>query len=163
LAAGKVVLEIGSYCGRSTICLAHTAKSVLAVDPFDGRGTPSPADTYQTFLDNLQRHGVAERVGVRRGTTSEVTPELPAVFDLVFVDGAHDYESVRADIQAAMAVLKPDGVLAFHDYRLPDERDGQLDPGVRRAVDELLAGGATLLSRTDSLAVVSPSPVLVPV
>lgn len=39
LAEGKICLEIGSYCGRSTICLAQKARSVGALDTFDGRGT----------------------------------------------------------------------------------------------------------------------------
>jgi SAM-dependent methyltransferase len=154
LAAGNVCLEIGSYCGKSTVCLAKTAKSVLAVDPFDGRGTAAPADTFAKFSDNLRRYDVAHKVGIRRGTSAEILPTLPAAFDLVFIDGAHDYQSVRADIEAALAVLKPGGLLAFHDYRYRDE-------GVTRAVDELLAGGASLLSRTDSLAVVNPTAVCV--
>lgn len=157
LAEGKTVLEIGSYCGRSTICLAQKAIAVTAIDPFDGRGTPTPGDTYSTFTKNIERHGVGNKIRLLRGTTSEVVPTLPAVFDLVFIDGAHDYESVTADIEAARTVLGPGGLLAFHDYRLtPGEADGRWDPGVTQAVNELLAGGGHLLSRHDSLAVVRP-------
>lgn len=159
LAAGKDVLEIGSYCGRSTICLAQNAKSVTAVDPFDGRATPEPGGTLQRFLENIHRHGVNGRVAAEVGTSAEVLPKLaPASFDLVFIDGAHDRESVETDIRLARELLRPGGLLAFHDYRVcaGDVNDGRFDPGVTGAVNELLGGGAELLGRFDSLAVVRP-------
>jgi len=150
LAAGKNVLEIGSYCGRSTICLARFARSVGAVDTFDGRGTELGGDTEKVFRDNLHRYGVDRRVNVLKGAADRVIPNLPQIFDLVFIDGSHDYESVKADIALSLSVLKPGGLLAFHDY----ERD--CDPGVTAAVNEFLSGGAELLGRTESLAVVRP-------
>lgn len=146
LARDKKVLEIGSYCGCSTICLAQSAKHVTALDFHDGRGTASPLNTLPEIQNNLRRYGLTDRVSI-------VHPdwELPdQEFDLAFIDGAHDYESVKADIEKSLAMLKPDGLIAFHDYA------SQVDPGVTAAVDELLAGGAKLLSVTDSLAVVRP-------
>lgn len=158
LAAGKVVLEVGSYCGRSTICLARTARSVGAVDPFDGRGTGTPGDTEAAFRAALERHGATGRVNVLKGLSADVLPTLPAVFDLVFIDAAHDRESVASDIALALGCLAPGGLLAFHDYGSPR------DPGVTEAVNELVAGGAELLARTESLAVVQPkAETLIPV
>lgn len=150
LAAGKIVLEIGSYCGRSTICLAQDAVSVSAVDTFDGRDTAQPGSTRGLFDRNLRRYRVAEKVTAYVGTSAEVLPNLPPVYDLVFVDGAHDKDSVAADAQLAAAVLKPGGQIVFHDYRQWQ------DPGVREAVDEFVSGGGALLSRCGSLAIVRP-------
>lgn len=150
LATGKTVLEIGSYCGRSTICLAQTAKSVHACDTFDGRGTALPGETLESFKRNIRQAGVENKVDVRQGLSSEVLPALPPVFDLVFIDGAHDYESVSRDTELATALLRPGGMLVFHDYRSTH------DPEVTLAVDELIAGGSALLSRCGTLAVVRP-------
>lgn len=47
----------------------------------------------------------------------------------VYIDGAHDYESVAADLAAWWPVVSPDGILAGHDY--DDDH-----PGVMRAVQE---------------------------
>jgi hypothetical protein len=58
LAEGKVVLEIGAYCGRSTICLAQKAVTVAVVDTFDGRATSQPGNTLRLFGHAL--HGVDE-------------------------------------------------------------------------------------------------------
>lgn len=150
LCAGKRVLEIGSYCGLSTICIARTAKHVTAVDYFDGRGTPNPRDTLPEFKDNINRYGVSEKISIEH-PDSLTSGELPRPeFDLVFIDGAHDYEAVAADVVKALNLLAPGGLLAFHDYKHP------CHPGVERAVDDLLLDGGELLSTTDTLAVVRP-------
>lgn len=151
-ADGKTVLEIGSYCGRSTVCLARTARCVNAVDTFDGRGTATPGDTFDTFRMNLERYGVADKVTPIRGESAAVLPDLPPVYDLVFIDASHDYASVKADADNAARCLKPGGAMAFHDYA-----SGR-DEGVTRLVNELIAGGAEMLSRCDSLAVLRPAP-----
>jgi hypothetical protein len=157
LATGKRVLEIGSYCGRSTICMARTAESVVAVDFFDGRATPNPGETSGEFFANLERYGVAEKV-----STAHPDDAIAGQFDLVFIDGNHEHDFVVADIAKAMAVLSPGGLLAFHDYRTsPGECDGGWDEGVTAAVNQLLVDGGELISRHDTVAVVRP-PVLVP-
>lgn len=156
LADGKVCLEVGSYCGKSTICMAKTAKSVGAIDTFDGRGTAVPGDTLRLFELNLRRHGVRDKVEIYQGESVEMLACLPPVYDFVFIDGSHDKESVLADAERAAAVLRPGGLLAFHDYG----RTGQ-DFGVTEAVDQLIAGGAVLQSRCGTLAVVQPTTALV--
>lgn len=158
LSEGKRVLEIGSYCGRSTICIARTAESVVAVDYFDGRATPNPADTSGSFRANLERYGVTEKV---MACHPEAQVPMPK-YDLAFIDGNHSREFVEADIDKSVAVLNRGGLLAFHDYRTtPGECDGGWDEGVTDAVNNLLANGGELISRHDTLAVVRP-PVLVP-
>lgn len=151
LADSKDVLEIGSYCGRSTICLARTARRVECIDTWDGRGTPTPRDTFRTFRANLERFGVEKKVYAYYGSTEQIAPDLPeSSYDLVFVDGAHDLASVHTDILHACRVLRPGGLLAFHDYQRP------CDPEVTQAVDDLLAEGGELLELIDTLAVVRP-------
>ena len=146
LAAGKRVLEIGSYCGLSTVIQGRVAKHVTAVDYFDGRSTPQPRNTLMEFKRNIERHGLADKVTICHPDAEIPLPE----YDLAFIDGCHHLPFVREDIRKARKVLKPDGLLAFHDYQHPT------DPGVEEAVDELLHDGGELLSLTDSLAVVRP-------
>lgn len=149
LAEGKKVLEIGSYCGRSTICMAQTAEQVDSVDTHDGRGTPNPRSTYEEFKKNLRTYGLAN-VRIMKGVASEFRYEDE--YDMVFIDGAHDLESVCEDIAVARSVLKEDGVIAFHDY------SSDCDPEVKKAVDAFLESGATLIKQFDTVAVVSPPP-----
>jgi hypothetical protein len=151
LATGERVLEIGSYCGLSTVCMARTAEHVTAVDYFDGRGTPQPQDTLPAFKKNIERYNLTEKVWF-------CYPDEPyplAEYDLAFIDGAHDYHSVRLDIERVRGVLAPNGLIVFHDYKHPSHE------GVTDAVDDLIADGGKLLSVTETLAVVRP-PALVP-
>ena len=151
LARGKRVLEIGSFCGRSTICMAQTAEQVCCIDPMDGRATPEVGNTEDEFWANLSRYGVHRKVVLVKDTTPFVEFSARPAYDLVFIDGAHDYESVKTDINVARQVLKTGGLLVFHDYR------SAKDPGVTDAVNELLNDGGHLVETCGSLAVVDPA------
>lgn len=118
LARGKRVLELGRFCGRSTIALAQSAREVVSVDVAD----PALAANW------LDRFGCADRAILHRGVFAQAVPRL-GTFELVFVDGEHDAENVRADVELALSVLEPDGVLVCHDYPDPSW------PDVRRVVD----------------------------
>ncbi len=122
LARDRRVLELGRFHGRSTVALAQSVREVVSVDALD----PAPAAGW------LERFGVADRAELRRGTFAEVVPPLEP-FELVFVDGEHDAASARADVDLALSVLAPGGVLACHDYPDPSW------PDVRRVVDAAAA------------------------
>ncbi len=146
----KRVLEIGSYCGRSTICMAQTASLVHVVDTFDGQGTPRPRDTHKLFWQNIARYGCAGKIIEHVGKAEEQVPNLNKNFDLVFIDGAHDYQSVKTDARLAMSVLQGDGLLAFHDY------ERHTNPEVTRAINDLLTEGCSLVEVKDTVALVRP-------
>lgn len=158
LAEDKRVLEVGSYCGRSTICMAQTAASVVAVDPFDGDCTERPRDTFGDFMENAIRYEVPHKITAIQGRFWDAASHLPTGgFDLAFIDGAHDYASVQRDAALAIGLLAPDGLLAFHDYRVnPGVYDGRWDPDVTAVVDELISGGAELVSLSGTVAVLRP-------
>jgi SAM-dependent methyltransferase len=152
LARGKRVLEIGSYCGRSTICLAQSAESVVAVDPHDSRNTlHKPRYTAEELEANLERYGVRNKVSVVVGTVEdlEAFDNYEGYFDIAFIDGNHDEPAVQNDVDHALRSLKPDGLFVFHDFGI--------HAGVKQAIDELLADGGELLSVHGTLAVVKAS------
>lgn len=61
-------------------------------------------------------------------------------FDCVYLDAAHDYDSVVADISAWYPRVRHGGVLAGHDYLDGLAKDGfPADFGVKSAVDEFVA------------------------
>lgn len=158
LANGKRVLEIGSYCGKSTICMSQAAESVVAVDPHDGRATDKPRSTLFEMLGNLAKYQVSN-VTVEKTTSADwIATYQGEPFDLVFIDGAHDYDSVRFDQYVALKVVKPGGVIAFHDYRKhPREHDGGWDPGVTQAVNEFVAENGFEMERAGTVAIVQVS------
>lgn len=143
----KEVLELGPYEGLSTCNISLTAKGIVTVDAFDGRGTPDPKDTYQLLVDNLQKIEGRCPVQIHKGTFAEVLPRLDRQFDLIFIDGAHDYDSVKSDIELAAPLLREGGCLIFHDYATEF-------PGVVQAIDELVQAGATPVAQDTTLVMV---------
>jgi predicted O-methyltransferase YrrM len=43
-------------------------------------------------------------------------------FDYIFIDGDHSRQAVYADIGAYLPFVRPGGILAGHDFQLPDVR-----------------------------------------
>lgn len=134
------IAEIGSWRGRSTRALAdNTPGWVLAVDTWKGteadghfkelEGRPE-GWLFDEFMRNVE--------GTHGGFMKMPSVEAAAVcvshggdFDMVFIDAAHDYKNVKADILAWRPLLRPGGLLCGHDYDC-----GR--PGVVRAVNELI-------------------------
>lgn len=134
----KTIIEVGSFCGRSTLALADNCPGVVhAVDPFpeellDSTGqtvVEKPAKYRGVFERNLSEHLRSGKVVHHACDISELDPKIFA--DFAFIDGIHRYEAVKSDSFHAGQRLPPWGILAGHDY-------GAVDwPGVKQAVDEL--------------------------
>jgi predicted O-methyltransferase YrrM len=125
LAKGKLVLELGSQYGLSTIVMAKVADKVVSVDWHKGDEHAGFHNTLQPFTKNLKKFSVADKVIVLVGRFEDVCPHLQQhSFDLVFVDGQHDKDSVCRDAGLAMGLVKKDGVVAFHDYGIFEVKEG---------------------------------------
>src|SRR5262249_28361552 len=119
LASGGDVLELGAWFGFSTVILAQAARRVTSVDWHHGDAHAGEAETWEPYLANLARYGVAAKVDARRGRFDEVLPALAkagALFDGVFLDAQHDAESVAADLALALPLIRPGGGGAFPGY-----------------------------------------------
>lgn len=81
------ILEIGTFTGYSTICLADGL-------PADGLLYTIEANDELGWLirEYLQKAGVAEKVHLHLGDATSIIPTLAETFDLVFIDaGKLDY------------------------------------------------------------------------
>lgn len=115
LAAGKRVLEMGAWRGRSTTVLAEVADYVISVD--DHRGVAAnPEDTLPDYLEAARN---LENVAVVVARFEDIVPHIRDV-DLVFIDGDHDIASVERDIRLALSVEPR--VVAFHDWDFTEVR-----------------------------------------
>ena len=141
---GYPIVEIGSYCGRSTVVLASAVNAlaptnrVYAIDPHEGmvgamdQGLTAGGGTLERFQRNLIAAGVADVVEVIQRYSFEVDWTGP--IGMLLVDGLHDYENVARDFDHFRRFLLPTSLVAFHDY-------ADYYPGVVALVDELIAGG----------------------
>jgi len=121
LAAGNTVLEIGSLFGRSTVCMAETGATIVAVDPHDGFSLADSkwhnVDSLATLRANLAQHAVDNQVVVIAAPIQAIARHLTRSFDLAFVDGDHSHAACLRDCQIAERLVRPGGVIAVHDYR----------------------------------------------
>jgi predicted O-methyltransferase YrrM len=102
-------LEIGCAFGVSTETIALHSRLVWTVDCWIYPEAQRPW---------YERCGTYPHVHLLAGRSPEILAKLPAglTFDLVYIDGDHEYQSVKADIAATLPLIKPGGVLAGHDW-----------------------------------------------
>jgi predicted O-methyltransferase YrrM len=125
--AGEAV-DVGSAYGYSAVVMASAGAQVTTIDPHTGENP----GTLEVMRANLIAYDVEDRVTPLIGTSQQILPELePASFGLVFIDGDHREPAVTHDVQWALKLLKPGGVLVCHDL------DEATCPGVRAALDKL--------------------------
>lgn len=126
LARGEAVLELGSYCGRSTLCMADAgASAVVSVDRHRGDAGTGPADTLAEFAANLAAHLDSGRVVAVLARIEHAAGLLPdAAFGLAFIDSAHDADAVERDTRVALRCVRPGGAIAWHDHNYPSVREG---------------------------------------
>jgi hypothetical protein len=142
--ASHALLEIGSYCGRSTFVIAsvikalHPETKLFAIDPHDGKvgaldqGIQHLQPTLEKLRNNLASAGLTNLVTVITARSWEVAWNKPASF--LFIDGLHDYASVAQDFYHFEPWLVQGAFIAFHDY-------ADYYPGVKTFVNELLRTG----------------------
>jgi predicted O-methyltransferase YrrM len=140
----KRIAEIGCWMGRSTRALVDNIAPdgvVFAVDTWKGSGEHQEQVNgmgedwvLDQFRVNLQdRSDRLEAVQLASVEAAALARADGQMFDFIFIDAAHDYANVKADIEAWRLLVKPGGILAGHDYE-------QAWPGVIDAVNELLPG-----------------------
>lgn len=130
LARDKLVLEVGSLLGYSTVKLAQVATRVVAIDPHEGYPAANPRPTFATFVENLKAHGVRDKVTPMVGTHDDVFPHLATrQFDVAFIDCTGEYDLTLDVIRKVQPLLRHFAYLCVHDCGHPDW------PGALEAVE----------------------------
>ena len=140
-------LEIGSYCGKSTVCIGTACREsgqvLFAIDHHRGSEEQQPGeeyfdpalfdplsgriDTFRLFCDTLSRAGLQDTVApiVCRSELAARAWATPLSF--VFIDGGHAYDTVLTDYRSWSPHVLPSGFLVFHDV-FPDPSKGGQAP-----------------------------------
>lgn len=119
IAHGSIGVEIGVWAGDSSAEFLERTARLHLVDPWPGRD--------EQYLSVVKRFEGAA-VTVHRMTSARFFDTFAEKVDWVYIDGLHDYESVKADLIGAASILRPGGVIYGDDYG----KKG----GVAEAVDE---------------------------
>jgi predicted O-methyltransferase YrrM len=170
-AAPGVWLEVGTYCGKSTVHLGAAARAtgahVVTVDHHRGSEENQPGwewhdaslvDPHTGRLETLPslRHtlwdaGLDEVVSVVVGTTQQVARWWSTPLEFLFLDGNHTEQVAQHDYASFAPHVVAGGILAIHDVFERPEDGGRPPWNVFcRAVE---SGAFTPVSRTGSLRV----------
>lgn len=132
------VVELGTYQGRSAICLAQGSLKagggpIFTIDKFTGdRCIGQKQDYYYLFLKNIKRFGTEKEITGIRGDTVEVGRGWKKSTRLLFLDATHFYQDVVSDWKAWERHLVNGGIVVFHDCNWP---------GVYRLIGQLVKAG----------------------
>lgn len=146
-APGGVLVEIGTYCGKSTIHLGQVAReagaTLVTVDHHRGSeehqvgweyhdaDLVDPAtgafDTLPSLRRALFEAGLEEVVVPIVGRSATVSAIWRTPVDLVFIDGGHTDEAAQADYAGWTPWVRTGGALVIHDV-FPDPADGGQAP-----------------------------------
>nr|WP_223206151.1 class I SAM-dependent methyltransferase [Streptomyces xanthii] len=172
-ALGLPLLEVGTYCGRSTILLADAARaagvSALTVDHHRGSEEQQPGweyhdpetvdpvvglmDTLPTFRRTLHAAGLEDHVVALVGKSPRVAKAWGGKLGLVFIDGGHTDEHATADYEGWAPHVAEGGLLLIHDV-FPVKHDEWTGQAPYRVYLRALESGAfTEVSVCDSLRV----------
>lgn len=130
--------EIGRFRGGSTFVMATAMQPGATLVSYDlhADGAEEGRRRDRELEEALTRYGLRDRV--RLLVADSRTVELPEpVLDLLFVDGDHTYEGVRADLGRWAPLVRPGGHVLLHDA-VDTGGYGNVYPGITRAVGEFL-------------------------
>ena len=166
--AKKGIVEIGSAFGKSAIYLAQGSMDgnkvpVYCIDPWtfaNGQSSNNFDDPvasmynfdtsiYKTFLHNTKRF--KDLIKPITGCSEELAESFKEEFDVLFIDGDHDYDQVKLDWALWGSKIK-DGTILFHDISEAVPCDGP-----RRIFDTMESLGH-LTSEFGNLGVVTVKP-----
>jgi MMP 1-O-methyltransferase len=140
-------LEVGSYCGKSTLYLGTACRErgqlLYAVDHHRGSEEHQPGeeyhdpdlldgasgriDSFRIFRDTLARAGLEGSVVPVVAASAEAARHWLTPLSLVFIDGGHSREAALTDYRSWACHVRPGGYLAIHDL-FPDPADGGQAP-----------------------------------
>jgi MMP 1-O-methyltransferase len=169
---GAPWVEVGSYCGRSTVWLGDAARAtgatLFAVDHHRGSEENQSGwehhdpdvvdervgkmDTLPFFRRAIHDAELEEWVVAVIGRSPTVARSWSTPLAFLFIDGGHGVEPARADYEGWTPHVAVGGSLAIHDV-FPDPDDGGRPPYEEIYLPALESGRFSLMSTTGSLRV----------
>lgn len=112
-----VIVEIGSYCGKSTICLAQSNGKVYAIDPHKGNIEENRKyrSTFHKFKKTIKEAQVSHKVTPIVDTSENAAKQWNKSIRTLFIDGLHDEENAALDYALWSKHVVPGGIIAIHD------------------------------------------------
>jgi predicted O-methyltransferase YrrM len=126
-ASKGIIVELGSWEGKSTCCLAKGSQAgnnnkVYAIDIFTGSACQQVEgqiiNTYEQFERNLKKLKVNDIVTPIISSSANACPCFDLPIHLLFVDAEHEYDDIKRDIDLWSPKVVVGGIIAMHDIQL---------------------------------------------
>jgi hypothetical protein len=141
---GDVILEIGTFSGRSAVVAVEGALSNPERRAPCFFSIDIHPDYVQRGYNSLAARGLDRHGAFFLGGLGPFVEEFSISPTMVFVDGDHRYAGIKDDLALLAKYLRPGVPVLCHDYLNTD--NGKPEMGVRQAVDEWVRDGfATLM------------------
>jgi len=141
------VLEIGTYCGKSTLNFAHVAKKinglVFTVDHHTGSEEHQLGEEYHDedlfdkrlnkfntlpeFLKNIRSSNLGQFIIPLINKSSKASETFSELISMLFIDGGHSSEAAFSDYNSWKDKISSGGLLVIHDV-FPNPEDGGRPP-----------------------------------
>jgi predicted O-methyltransferase YrrM len=123
----RAILEIGTFRGGTLVVFSRLAAPdavVVSLDlPVSAMGKLyrlAQVPLFHQFVTNDQTLHLLREDSHRPETMAHVAEILQGrPLDFLFIDGDHSYEGVKADFDLHSPLVKPGGMVAFHDIAYP--------------------------------------------
>jgi predicted O-methyltransferase YrrM len=144
------VVEIGSFAGKSTVCIAKALQQKL-----NSPNLISIDVNFQPEFDsNIAQFGLAEQIQKIQSTSLVAADNWENPISFIYIDGHHGKAHAYADFVVWETMLQPEGVIAFDNtagfFQGPSL---QVQSAIRTGAYQLLgdAGGVSFLRKKSSL------------
>ena len=91
---------------------------IIRLDPY----------SHQSVLKLLKKF--EKNINIIKGNSNKILKEIPIIFDYVFLDGGHKYETIKNDLKNLTQVINNGGIILCDDYNL------SYSPGIKKAIDD---------------------------
>ena len=91
---------------------------IIRLDPY----------SHKSVLKLLKKF--VKNINIIKGNSNKILKEIPIIFDYVFLDGGHKYETIKNDLKNLTQVINNGGIILCDDYNL------SYAPGIKKAIDD---------------------------
>jgi predicted O-methyltransferase YrrM len=148
-------LQIGAYTGDASVWLLDSiltdpSSTLTDIDTWEGSDEQehksiSFSDVQAYYTQRTEKYNNLLSI---RSKSEYALPNLKDVYDFIYIDGDHTAKVVAEDAESSWSILKPNGILAFDDYRWGEDLPPHITP--KPAIDSFLdkyTGSYELLSK----------------
>ena len=133
------VLEIGVYCGQTTLNLSKELKKnnkdfeITCLDIWDEFEITTATNSftnnkmvevlknslvYNLFLHNLKVNNILDKCKIIKKKYNDYLKEINKKYDLIIVDGSHLYNEVLEDLENSKKIINDEGFIIGDDYEV---------------------------------------------